>query len=127
MRKFTLFLAALCCCTMMANATNYSLQVAGVQVTDANCSDILNDGKVSYDDATKTLTLNNASIAPTIAFAPSKTKGCSIRPVREVAAPQGIDEINHNSEIINHKFIKDGQLLIERDGKIYNAQGANVK
>ena len=40
---------------------------------------------------------------------------------------QGIEEINHNFEIINHKFIKDGQLLIERDGKIYNAQGANVK
>lgn len=40
---------------------------------------------------------------------------------------QGIEEINHNSEIINHKFIKDGQLLIERDGKTYNARGAEVK
>lgn len=40
---------------------------------------------------------------------------------------QGIEEINHNSEIINHKFIKNGQLLIVREGKIYNAQGANVK
>ena len=40
---------------------------------------------------------------------------------------QGIEEINHNSETINHKFIKDGQLFIVRDGKIYNAQGANVK
>jgi hypothetical protein len=40
---------------------------------------------------------------------------------------QGIEEINHNFEIINHKFIKDGQLFIVREGKIYNAQGANVK
>lgn len=128
MRKFTLFLAALCCCTMM-NAATYSLQVAGIQVTDANCSDILNDGKVSYDDATKTLTLNNASIAPTIAFAPSKTKGCSIRPVREVAAPQGIEDPTSGSSLKGRgkKLIKDGQLLIERNGKTYNAQGAEVK
>ena len=40
---------------------------------------------------------------------------------------QGIDEINHKSEIINPKFIKDGQLLIERNGKIYNAQGNELK
>lgn len=39
----------------------------------------------------------------------------------------GIEEINHNSEIINHKFIKDGQLLIDRNGKTYNALGAEVK
>lgn len=35
MRKFTLFLAALFCCTVVT-AANYSLQVAGKQVTDAN-------------------------------------------------------------------------------------------
>ena len=44
MRKILLLLAAVCCAMM--NAVNYSLQVAGIQVTDANCSDILNDGKV---------------------------------------------------------------------------------
>lgn len=40
---------------------------------------------------------------------------------------QGIDGINHKSEIINPKFIKDGQLLIERNGKTYNALGAEVQ
>lgn len=35
----------------------------------------------------------------------------------------GIEELNHKSEIINQKFLKDGLLFIERNGKIYNAQG----
>lgn len=90
MKKFTLFLAALCCCAMMANATNYSLQVAGIQVTDANCSDILNDGKVSYDDATKTLTLNNASI--------TVTSGTAIF----IMAEMKIQLLGNNTITLNH-------------------------
>ena len=38
---------------------------------------------------------------------------------------EGIDNVNHKSETINHKFIKDGQLFILRNGKTYNATGAN--
>ena len=34
---------------------------------------------------------------------------------------------NQKSEIKNHKYLKDGQLFILRDGKIYNAQGSLVK
>ena len=64
MRKFTLFLAAICCCAMM-NAVNYSLTVAGITVTDVNKTDVLGDGKVSFDPATNTLTLNNATIQTT--------------------------------------------------------------
>ena len=37
----------------------------------------------------------------------------------------GIDEVNRQSS--NRKFIKDGQLLIEKNGKVYNAQGVEVK
>ena len=33
---------------------------------------------------------------------------------------------NLQFEIINHKSIKDGQLLIEHDGKVYNAQGVKL-
>ena len=40
---------------------------------------------------------------------------------------EGIDNVNHKSETINHKFIKDGQLFILRNGKTYNATGAEVK
>jgi len=39
----------------------------------------------------------------------------------------GIENTNLKSEIKNHKLIKDGQLLIEKNGKFYNAQGAEVK
>ena len=38
-----------------------------------------------------------------------------------------IDNVNLKSEIINHKFLRDGHLFIERDGKTYNAQGVEVK
>jgi hypothetical protein len=92
MKKFTLFLAALCCCTMM-NAAIYSLQVAGIQVTDANCSDILNDGKVSYDDATKTLTLNNASI--------TVTSGTAIF----IMAEMKIQLLGNNTITLNHSNV----------------------
>ena len=40
----------------------YDLWVCGEQVTEANCSDIMGDGHVSYDEATNTLTLDNATI-----------------------------------------------------------------
>lgn len=61
MKKFTLFLAALCCCAMM-NAETYGLSVGGVQVTSDNASNILGNNTASYDASTNTLTLNNASI-----------------------------------------------------------------
>ena len=41
-------------------------------------------------------------------------------------ANEAIDQVV-NSKSSNRKFIKDGQLLIERDGKLYNATGTQVK
>ena len=38
-----------------------------------------------------------------------------------------INNVNHQSSIINQKLIKDGQLFIRRGNKIYNAQGARVE
>lgn len=43
---------------------SYNLKVAGVPVTSANATDVLGDGKVSYDSKTNKLTLNGATIAP---------------------------------------------------------------
>ena len=40
------------------------LVVGGYAVTKDNCSDILNDGTVSYDTTTNTLTLNGATLYP---------------------------------------------------------------
>ncbi len=47
--------------------------------------------------------------------------------IKEMARPEGIDNINHKSETITHKLIKDGLLFIERNGKTYTATGAEVK
>ena len=47
--------------------------------------------------------------------------------VRTASDKQDIEQINHKSEIINHKFIKNGQLLIERNGKTYNTHGAPIE
>jgi hypothetical protein len=55
-----------------------------------------------------------------------RSQGHAVRLIQDLPA-QGIDEINHKSEIINHKFIKDGRLLINHNGKTYNMQGAEVK
>ena len=43
---------------------NYDLWVAGTQVTKTNQSNVLDDGTVSYDPNTHTLTLNNAHLTP---------------------------------------------------------------
>ena len=42
----------------------YNLWVAGKQVTKSNQKDVLDDGTVSYDPNTHTLTLNNAYLTP---------------------------------------------------------------
>ncbi|MBQ1859028.1 MAG: hypothetical protein II140_04135, partial [Paludibacteraceae bacterium] len=43
------------------------------------------------------------------------------------ASEEGVEEVNLKFETINHKFIRDGQLFILRDGKTYNAQGVQVR
>ena len=64
LRLLSAFLAAAMTLTMFPaaafaeEATDYKLAVNGKRVTSANATDILGDGKASYDDATRTLTLN---------------------------------------------------------------------
>ena len=54
-------------CSGGGGTTVYDLRIAGVQVTSANCSDLSVidsvSGTVKYDPATKTLTLQNATIS----------------------------------------------------------------
>ncbi|MBF1385756.1 MAG: 50S ribosomal protein L7/L12, partial [Prevotella aurantiaca] len=57
-------------CTGTAQAqTKYDLYIAGTQVTSDNCNDLSKikgvTGKAKYDNATKTLTLDNATISNT--------------------------------------------------------------
>lgn len=52
-----------------------------------------------------------------------RTDAQYVRPDKET---QGIDQINHQSSIINNKILKNGRLLILRDGKTYTPQGARI-
>ncbi len=47
---------------LISPLTSYGITVAGVDVTNANASDITGTGTVSYDATTNTLTLNGATI-----------------------------------------------------------------
>ena len=64
LRLLSAFLAAAMTLTTLpaaafaADVTDYELAVNGKRVTSANATDILGDGKASYDAATQTLTLN---------------------------------------------------------------------
>ena len=41
--------------------------------------------------------------------------------------PTDLEEVNHQFEIINRKYIQSGHLFIERDGKTYNVLGIMLK
>ena len=64
LRLLSAFLAAAMALTTLpaaafaADVTDYELAVNGKRVTSANATDILDDGKASYDALTQTLTLN---------------------------------------------------------------------
>ena len=71
--------ALLCLCMVMAlmptvafaEPTSYNLWVGGVKVTSGNASNIIGGGitgKVTYDDSTKTLTLDNVNIDSVYSF-----------------------------------------------------------
>ena len=47
--------------------------------------------------------------------------------IKEMEYPEAIDNINHKSETISHKFIKDGQVLINRNGHVINVMGQPVQ
>ena len=58
----------------------------------------------------------------------SRIHGLAVRLVQSAEInTAGFEHVNHQSSIINHKFIKSGQLFIQQGDKTYNAQGARVK
>ena len=52
--------------TVTYETNDYGLTVAGIPVTGVNADDILGDGKVSFNNTSETLTLNNAKISSDI-------------------------------------------------------------
>ena len=55
-------LIALLLMSVGMQAEDYNLWVAGTQVTSDNASNVLGDGKVSWNNSSNTLTLNGATI-----------------------------------------------------------------
>ena len=47
--------------------------------------------------------------------------------VQAIPETQGIETVTGNPSPVTHKFLRNGQLFIERDGKTFNAQGAQVQ
>lgn len=59
-------------------APTNDVYIGGMQVTEGNADDVLGNGKVSYDPATKTLTLNGATLTATDAAAIKATGDLTI-------------------------------------------------
>lgn len=49
------------------------------------------------------------------------------KPIVSGGGTTSVEQLNHQSAIVNHKFIKSGQLFIQQGDKTYNAQGVRVK
>ena len=64
--RWFLSLIALLLMSVGMQAEDYNLWVAGTQVTSDNSSDVLGDGKVSWNNSSNTLTLNGATVNGTI-------------------------------------------------------------
>ena len=71
---------------------NYGIYVGGIQVNDDNAADVLEDGTVSYDPTTNTLTLNNAMITDYWSSAECNRKSNVLR--EEQAPPLRHNDIN---------------------------------
>ena len=73
MRKFSFFIAIffIALAGNITAQTDYGIEVAGVKVTSENCNNITGEGitgSVSYNDESKTLTLDDATIEGGIVF-----------------------------------------------------------
>ncbi len=86
------------------SVTFYTIWVGGTQVTSDNASDVLGDGKVSYDPATYTLTLNNAIITAADMYAGNLPIHAGIY----VGNSGGIDSLN--IKLIGTNFIIGGRV-----------------
>ena len=80
-----------------------------------------------YDDMAQALMISKSPKAQ-VNVAMS-CNGYAVRPAREVKANEGIEQPTSDSSLKGraNKVLRDGVLFIERNGKTYNAQGAEVR
>lgn len=85
--------------------TSYGLYLAGTQVTDANCYDILGGGEASYDPTSNTLTLNG--------------------PI--TAIQKGDDEDDHKQYAIDNVKIYGLIINVDADVTVSSAQSTAIR
>lgn len=107
------------------NSAILSTTPMALNITDVS-EDQVNMSFVDGEGYTRYLSLNATAGNNYFAFYKGTTQKCNllIIPYGEKITTD-IDVILHETPII-HKVIRDGQLLIIRDGKTYNAQGVVV-
>ena len=99
--------------------------VANSKVIDGDAAYLIED-EGTFVALLKGSELNLASyIGKTLRKA--NTRGGFGAPATIEDTETGVENVNLKSEIINHKFIRNGQLLIVKDGKTYNAQGIQIQ
>lgn len=91
-------------------AEDYGLTVGGVQVTSDNASNVLGDGKVSWNNSSKTLTLNGATINGTIVW--NKDENLTI----DFSGDNLVYiETNYSDKLFVIKSSSTGNLLIKKN------------
>ena len=131
LRLLSAFLAAAMALTMLPaaafaeEATDYELTVNGTKVTSANAEDILGGGKASYNDATRTLTLNGDIAATDNAVNPSG-KQLTVTGKSTVTGAQRDRYAGFYSGGEPIKVAADADITLDTFGSGINAKGADI-
>ena len=131
LRLLSAFLVAAMALTMLPaaafaeEATDYELTVNGTKVTSANAEDILGGGKASYNDATRTLTLNGDIAATDNAVNPSG-KQLTVTGKSTVTGAQRDRYAGFYSGGEPIKVAADADITLDTFGSGINAKGADI-
>lgn len=115
----------------LAAATDYQITLNGVKVTSDNCADIFagteNAGKASYDDATKTLTLNNLEIEKA-----ASRNGCILNIGQDgvtlkLLGKNSFVEIAKKVNYTLNTVKTSGDLTIDGTGELYIENGTSKR
>lgn len=131
LRLLSAFLAAAMALTMLPaaafaeDATDYGLTVNGTRVTSANATNILDDGKASYEDASRTLTLNGDISVTDNAVNPSG-KQLTVTGKSTVTGAQRDRYAGFYSGGEPIKVAADADITLDTFGFGINAMGADI-
>ena len=131
LRLLSSFLAAAMALTTLpaaafaADVTDYELAVNGKRVTSANATDILDDGKASYEDATRTLTLSGDISVTDNAVNPSG-KQLTVTGKSTVTGAQRDRYAGFYSGGEPIKVAADADITLDTFGFGINATGADI-